>query len=135
MKTDISVTHIDVVEAFADGEAVDPAALKAALADPAGRDHLIDVLAIRALVGGETGVRPSVSPAGTPAMPSRGAWARWIPLAAGIALIGGITGYLAGARANTVVPSGTTVSSPAPAPTQVIQLRNGVDWTEHAGGN
>ena len=133
MTTDISATLIDVIEAFADGEAVDPSALKAALADAAGRDHLIDVLALRALVGGDAMTRPTVAPTAARATTSR-AWARWIPLAAGIALIGGITGYVAGARTNgTPVAAESTVT--APPPTQVIQLRNGVDWTEHAGGN
>lgn len=129
----MSVNVIDVIEAFADGEAVDPMALRAALAEPAGRDHLIDVLALRALVGGDVIVHPVVRPTVAPA--SRGAWARWIPLAAGIAIIGGITGYLAGARANNASMSAVaSVASPAPAPTQVIKLKNGVDWTEHAGG-
>lgn len=134
MTTAISTTLIDVIEAFADGEAVDPSALKTALADAAGRDHLIDVLALRALVGGDAMARPAVAPTTARATTSRGAWARWIPLAAGIAIIGGITGYVAGARTNgTPVTAESTVT--APPPTQVIQLRTGVDWTEHAGGN
>src|SRR5579862_7508109 len=123
MKTVMSETVVDVIEAFADGEAVDPAALKAALADSAGRDHLIDVLALRALVGGDALARPAVFPIATNPNPSRGAWARWIPLAAGIAIIGGITGYVAGARTNgTPMSAETTMTSPAPPPTQVIQL-------------
>jgi len=135
MTTATFITVIDVIEAFADGEAVDPSALDAALVDPAGRAHLLDVLALRALVGGDVMVRPAVLQASVIATSSRGAWARWIPLAAGIAIIGGITGYLAGARTTGAAATNeTAVSSPAPPPTQVIQLRNGVDWTEHAGG-
>ena len=132
----MSADVIDVIEAFADGEAVGPSALETALADRAGRDHLIDVLTLRALVGGDAMTRPTVAPTAARATTSRGTWARWIPLAAGIALIGGITGYVAGARTTGApVSSQTSVTSPAPPPTQVIQLRNGVDWTEHAGGN
>jgi hypothetical protein len=134
MTTATFTTVIDVIEAFADGEAVDPSALDAALADPAGRAHLLDVLALRALVGGDAAARPAVLQASVIATSSRGAWARWIPLASGIAIIGGITGYLAGARTTAAAATETAVSSPAPPPTQVIQLRNGVDWTEHAGG-
>ncbi len=94
------------------------------------------MLALRALVGGDAIARPTVAPTTAPATTSRGAWARWIPLAAGIALIGGITGYVAGSRAiSAPLSSQTTVASPAPPPTQVIQLRTGVDWTDHAGGN
>lgn len=132
----MSVTVIDVIEAFADGEPVDPAALDAALADPAGRAHLIDVLTLRALVDGDATMRPAVLPPAIAAASSRAPWARWIPLAAGIAIIGGITGYVAGGRTSgAATVTEATVTSPAPPPTQVIQLRNGVDWTEHAGGN
>ena len=132
----MAVNVIDVIEAFADGEPVDRSALEAALADPAGREHLLDVLALRALVGGAAIAHPAALPVATSPAPARAAWARWIPLAAGIALIGGITGYVAGARTTDAsLSTETTMTSPAPAPTKVIQLRNGVDWTEHAGGN
>src|SRR5690349_11998805 len=100
MTTDISATLIDVIEAFADAE---------------GRDHLIDVLALRALVGGDAMTRPTVAPTAARATAARGAWARWIPLAAGIAIIGGITGYVAGARTNGMsVAAETTVTAPPP---------------------
>ena len=42
--------HLDVIAAFADGEHVEADALKAALADEAGREYLVDVLALRGLV-------------------------------------------------------------------------------------
>src|SRR5262249_23670367 len=41
----------DVIAEFADGEAVDPNALKQALAEAEGRDHLIDVLVLRGMIG------------------------------------------------------------------------------------
>jgi hypothetical protein len=124
----------DIIEAFADGEAVNPADLRRALADAAGREHLIDVLALRSLVGGESGVRPIVSAAPLAPAP-RLAWSRWIPAAAAVLLIGGITGYLAGSRGPSGVPGEAENTVSAPAPTQVIQLRQGVDWTERAGGH
>lgn len=41
----------DVIEAFADGEPVDPARLTQALSEAEGREHLIDLLVLRGLVG------------------------------------------------------------------------------------
>ena len=131
------IDAIDVIEAFADGESVDPRQLKRALADEAARDHLIDILVLRGFVGGQAVARPAAlaPPAVSPA--ARLSWARWLPAAAAVALIGGITGYLAGVRtpADQAAQSSATVVSSAPAPTQVIHLREGVDWTEKAGGN
>jgi hypothetical protein len=132
---------IDVIEAFADGESVDPARLKEALADEAARDHLIDMLVLRGMVGGQTVARPSsiVAFPSAPAPVAKLSWARWLPAAAAVALIGGITGYLAGSRSAIAPAADSTAmsvsSAPAPAPTQVIHLREGVDWTEKAGGN
>src|SRR6476620_11793529 len=37
----------DVIQAFADGEPVDPVELEQALADPEGRAHLIDIVVLR----------------------------------------------------------------------------------------
>jgi hypothetical protein len=136
---------LDVIEAFADGEPVDPARLNEALAHAQGRDHLIDILVLRGLVGGHTAARPGVmstaGAAGSTRDVSRGAprlgWARWLPAAAVIALIGGITGYVAGLHSTPALvqaSKGVVVSS-APAPTQVFHLRDGADWTEKAGGN
>jgi hypothetical protein len=128
---------LDVIEAFVDGEAIDPAELKRALTDDRGRDYLIDLLALRAVVGGPATAR-SLTAAAEPAFAGvRFAWARWLPAAAAIALIGGITGYVAGTRsAASPSPTATMLVVPsAPAPTRVIQLRNGVDWNEKAGGN
>jgi hypothetical protein len=42
--------HYEVIAAFADGERVDTTALRAALADEAGRDYLIDLVAMREIV-------------------------------------------------------------------------------------
>jgi hypothetical protein len=136
---------LDVIEAFADGEPVEPERLNEALADAQGREHLIDILVLRGLIGGHTAVRPGVvsaiAAAGSAAsvLPSapRLAWARWLPAAAAVAIIGGITGYVAGLHSTTapVQVSKAVVVSSAPTPTQVFRLREGVDWTEKAGGN
>jgi len=128
----MSDTH-DVIEAFMDGEYVDPAQLKAALADESGRDLLIDLLVLRGLVAGQATLRPAASDA--PAGRSRVSRLRLLTAAAGIAGLGLLGGYLAGAHR----PSPATAPPPvtgtaAPAPTHIIRLENGVDWNEKVGG-
>jgi hypothetical protein len=135
---------LDVIEAFADGEAVDPAALKAALADADGREHLIELLVLRDLVGGQVAMRPGVALASTHDTRPKPVLRRWLPAAAAAIAVSLLAGYLAGMRFGTprsvATPSAKTpapafVQPPAPAPTHVIQLKNGVDWNEKAGGN
>jgi hypothetical protein len=125
-----------VVEAFADGERVDRDALNAALADPAGREYLLDLLALRDAVGG---MAPSRWSAGNRAVAPR---FRWVAAAALVVCgIGG--GYFAGTRtieARSASPNVAVVITlpeaeitPAPPPTKVIRLRPGVDWTDTKG--
>ncbi len=130
----------DVIEAFADGEAVEPAKLKAALAEAEGRDHLIDLLVLRSLVGGQPAARPVVATPTGAKVPLQHAvtWTRWLPAAAAVAVVSVVAGYVAGTRTSPAPPvaapavTRTMSSPPAPVPTQVIQLRNGVDWHEKA---
>lgn len=124
-----------VIEAFADGESVEADALKDALALAEGRDHLVDVLFVRQLAGGQGATRPIVI------SPTRKAGARWGWIAAAAAIVLSVAGgYAVGRRAsNDTTPAPTTegqmVMTPAPTPTRVIQLENGVDWSERGGGN
>jgi hypothetical protein len=126
-----------VVEAFLDGERVDPEALKRALAEPHARDHLVELLALRETVWSMT---PSTwAPI---ARPGR-ARARWLAAAAAV-VVSLTAGYLAGQQ--RVAPATTSLSpsveavihvpdSPAaPAPTRVISLQPGVNWTESRRG-
>jgi hypothetical protein len=145
----------DVIEAFADGELVDPAALGDALATEAGRTHLIDVLTLRSLVGGQATTRPA-SMASVTSLTSAGPGAphtsrpigaarpvhtagRWLTAVAAVAVLSVVTGYVVGTvaatRRRSVDATMAATSTPAPAPTHVIHLRNGVDWNEKAGGN
>jgi hypothetical protein len=125
-------TH-DVVEQFVDGELVEPADLTRALADPAGREHLIDVLVLRALVGGRGPARLAVGRSAPHASRLRGLTA--VAALAGICVIGG---YLAGERRGHVAAGNLRVTPTAgeagtiaaPEPTRVIRLENGVDWNE-----
>jgi hypothetical protein len=123
------------VGAFVDGEVVDPAALKAALAVAAGRDYLVDLLQLREAVGA---MGPATWSAARrrPRLADRLVWA-----AAAAAVVMGVTGgYLAGQRA---VPATTSTvdavieveaAPAAPPPTRTITLRPGVNWTDSPGG-
>ena len=124
-----------VVEAFIDGERVDREALKAALADPAGRDCLVELLALRDAVGGMGPSRWSAMNRMSPLMRR----VRWAAAAALVVCAVG-AGYVAGQRTleataepnvSAVVNLGTMPA--APAPTKVITLRPGVNWTEGTG--
>lgn len=122
----------DVIEAFVDGEFVDPPQLKAALAEEAGRDLLIDLLVLRGLVAGQAALRPATpeAPAG-----SRVSRLRLLAAAAGIAGLGLFGGYLAGShRPSPVAAPATVGGAAAPAPTHIIRLENGIDWNEKVGG-
>ncbi|HUL74169.1 MAG TPA: hypothetical protein VLT86_13765 [Vicinamibacterales bacterium] len=122
----------DVIEAFIDGERVDPALLKQALADEAGRDLLIDVLVLRSLVAEQAARRPVATEAPPRSRVSR---LRLVVAAAGIAGLGLFGGYLAGSHhpSPAAAPAGVS-GAMAPAPTHIIRLENGVDWNEKVGG-
>jgi hypothetical protein len=126
-------TH-DVVERFVDGEPVDPGELTAALADSGGREHLIDVLVLRALIGGPAALRPLL------VAESRKAKGRGLLIAAGVAAVSLLGGYAVGQhRSRPPLPTPSLPATaakpagPAPAPTTVIRLEHGVDWREPAG--
>ena len=126
-----------VVAALADGEPVEPEALRAALADAGVRDYLVDLVALRRAVG-------------TMSAPSDVRWRErrsilsrrgWMTAAAAIAL--SITaGYVVGQRTGVQaapVPSFETVvnfggTPVVPKPTRVVPLRPGVNWTEKVEG-
>jgi len=137
----------EVVETFVDGEAVEPAELVAALAEPEGRQLLVDLLVLRGLVLGHDAPRHLAVAAAAPQKMSR--W-RLLSMAAGLAAVSIASGYVVGTRnasrseavaavspASTAARGGSQAANPAtaPVPTQVIRLSNGVDWTERAGGN
>jgi hypothetical protein len=143
--------HLELIAAFADGEHVDAGELKLALATNTGREYLIDVLALRSLVEpGATSVAPG-SNSTNAAEPQAPIYLRpWFSgLAAALVLASAAGGFFVGRQSTTsnvnpvaVQPPAVTVQStppelliPAPAPTRVIHLQTGKDWTERAGGN
>lgn len=125
-----------IVAALADGEPVDPQALGEALNDPAVRDYLVDLIALRQAVG-RVGALPA-----TRRRERRALWsvAGWVSAAAAI-LVSLMTGYLAGQQASQPLPAPAVETvitientSVAPRPTRIIPLRPGVNWTETIGG-
>jgi hypothetical protein len=129
--------RFEVIAAFADGERVDTRALRAALADEAGRDYLIDLVAMREIVRQREGRRaddrtPSTS-APTRAVGQRGR--AMTGLAAVLAMAVGLGGYAIGQQRSQVVTVAVLPPLEAdvivaleapPAPTQVIRLGPGV---------
>lgn len=123
------------VAALADGEAVDSAALKAALEDPAVREYLVDLITLRQSVGMMSEQLP-VQWRERRSFLSRAGW-----MAAAAAIVISLTaGYVTGQRTvqaapaptfETFVTMGPTVV--APQPTRVVTLRPGVNWTEKEG--
>jgi hypothetical protein len=130
----------EIIAAFVDHERVDAAQLAQALAEPEGRQYLIDLLALREIVEEQTPVAAREIERPTLAL----RWP-WLSIAAAVLVIATLaSGYAAGLRQGVLHPSGgdvqagaprTSAPMPAPAPTQVIRLQNGVDWQEQIGGH
>jgi hypothetical protein len=123
-----------VVAALADGEPVDPDALRAALDDAAVRDYLVDLVALRCAVA--TGDVPASRVVHQPMGRSVIGWLS----AAAMILVSLGAGYIAGQRTVQAAPAPVVetvvhLESPAaaPKPTRVISLRPGVNWTEKTG--
>ena len=120
----------DTIDAFLDGEAVEPGALDAALAASEGRAYLIDALALRQLM--------SEAPAA--AAPVRRRPALLVSARAAVLAVGLIgLGYAVGTRTTTpetiVVPTNSAENLAPPEPTRVIELKPGVNWQESKGGD
>ena len=129
--------RLHVVEAFIDGERVDLERLEDALADSVSRRHLIELLLLRDAVAGMGPVEWS---AARRAQGKRRV-VRW--LAAAAALVFCVTsGYVAGQRVMVAAATPSSVETvmtidpapAAPAPTKVISLQPGVNWTDSREG-
>ena len=124
------------VEAFLDGERVDAASLKKALADPDARDHFIDLLLLRDAIG-DLGVVPQSA---SMVQHDRRSRTKWLMAAAATAFVSLSVGYAAGQRVVASEPAAVEVFLPmeqpmrAPSPTLSIAFEPGVNWTDHPGG-
>jgi len=126
-----------VVEAFLDGEIVDPSMLRNAFADRAAREHFIDLLIIRGVLN-----RMDSTAARAAHPPQRGGGrAKWLAAVAAAAIVSVSVGYVAGQRvmasaAPATVEAVVVVDSVATAPkaTRSITLKPGVNWSDSPGG-
>ena len=138
--------NLEVIDAFVDGERVDPAALKDALSAADGRDYFVDLWALRDAMQQDRDVSADLR---SPRFASRPSLQRWLFAAALIVCVAG--GYAAGTRSAwsaRVAPAPLASASappaaaapaergvfPAPQPTRVIQLEFHPDSTR-SGGN
>jgi hypothetical protein len=111
----------EVISAFVDNEAFDPAALAEALATAEGRDQLLDIIAIRGLLQA-----PEV-PIAAP-RPARRPVRQWLLAAAALLLVSG--GYAVGRQLSPPAAS-------VPTATTVFTFEPGVNWDDKSaeGGN
>jgi hypothetical protein len=99
----------EVIAAFADGERVNADALKQALGESAGRDYLIDLLALRDVV-------TASEPGRLAARPARATRWRWLAAAAVLfVIVGGLFTTL-------------KYSDRPPSPDRIVKLERGLDW-------
>jgi hypothetical protein len=125
-----------IVEEFIDGEPVASEALLNALAEPAAREHLIDLLVLRRAVGTMAPMAWTTGRHGT--LHGRSGW---LATAAAV-LLSLALGYFAGQRALDTPIAAQTIEAVAqvegapapPKPTRIIKLEPGVNWTESSGG-
>jgi hypothetical protein len=111
----------DVLSAFLDDEAFDPAVLAEALTSPEARQLLIDMAVMRRLVQAQDGVRSR-----TPQPPVQSVSRRVLVMGAAAALIAFAGGYVAGWR--SLEPSARP-----PAPTLTMEAAAG--WETVPGGD
>jgi len=126
-----------VVEAFLDGEIVDPSSLRVALGDKAARDHFVDLLIIRGAVHQMDSI--PLAP-GHARHDSRGR-RKWLAAVAAAAIVSVLGGYVAGQRVMASTTTPATVEAvvfdsvpAAPKPTRSITFKPGLNWTDSSGG-
>jgi hypothetical protein len=118
----MSETHTGILSAFCDGEAVDPELFAAALADPRGRDALVDFARLRAAV--ISSHPPPASLARLRPAPRRRPQLR-------AAMAGAAAMLVLMALTFALLPRTWFTPIPAdapPAPTRVVRYQPGVDW-------
>jgi hypothetical protein len=124
------MTNHETISAFIDGEPVDPVRLADALGTPAGREYLVDLLRLGALVA------EAEKDAGGEAPRSVGKEKRrWLVAAAAVLLMS-LGAFAAGMQVGQqVLPASTTAQQQdAPLPDRVIELRDGIEWRNNLGG-
>ena len=146
-----AMSEIEIIDAFVDGERVDAAALKQALAEPSARDHFVDAWLLREYVHDNIAGDLSVPPAER--APRRQPFAV-LMTAAAVCLAAGYGVGFWSARASQSTPVSSSAAAtptaapaapaavttpvddrafPVPAPTRVIRLEM-TSYIETAGG-
>ena len=119
--------HTQILSAFCDGEIVDPDLLAAALADPRGREALVDFARLRAALGPAGALPASLASLRAAGVRSRiQVWTVAVAAAAMVLLI---------VAAASLLPRSLNTRNadqPPPSPTRVLRFVPGVDW--HAEG-
>jgi hypothetical protein len=118
----MSDTHTEILSAFCDGEAVDPDLFAAALADPRGREALVDFARLRAAVTSSHPLPASLTRLRPAAVRRPQLWAAVAGAAAMLVLV---------ALTAALLPRawfGEAGTRP-PAPDRVIRYEPGVDWS------
>lgn len=116
----MSETHIEVISAFIDGEAVDPDALERAISDPDARRLLVDCVRLRdSLRRDDVALPASLSTLRGAAAPLRSA-APFLRLAAALGLGIALGSYL--------LPQERAPVSGPPEAARVLSFEPGVDW-------
>lgn len=114
----------EVISAFLDNEPFDASELGRALAEPSGRELLVDLLALSAVVREESvDARPVASNNKRPAR----AW--WLVSAAAVALA------VAGGFAMGAARGARVAVTPKAAPAPTVVVTNEIGWHESKGGN
>lgn len=104
-------SRFEIIDAFMDGERVDAAALKRALAESEGRDYLVDAWLLREGIQEDMALETAVT-----APPRRARGPRpWLLAAAMLLCVAGA--YLIGYRNGGVLPPKPTATATAPAVT------------------
>jgi hypothetical protein len=121
----MSESHTELLSAFFDGEAVDPARLASALADPVARDALVDFARLRAAVAPTEALpaalqQPAAQRGGAPWTP-RG-WRIVAAFAAMVVLI-----VYSASLLPTLRKTRENGSAP-PTPSRVYRYVPGIDW-------
>jgi len=114
------MTNDDVISAFVDGEDFDSRQLVDALAQPEGRELLLDIVALRAVVGDEPG---SSDGAALVLREHRSRLGLWLVSAAAV-LVCTIGGYVLGREQGVDAAAGWNAGA-APEPSVVLQFD---DW-------
>jgi len=114
--------HLEIIGAFVDGERIDAEALRGALATEEGRAYLVEIAAMRELVAMSPATEAALKPSRNPAM--------FLIAAAALAIFMGGAGFVMGSRR----PSTPGVSQSPPAPTRILRLESGTNWTEDRTG-